>query len=270
VLIVRTAVVLAVLLWCTDALSDPPIPSPPISGQKEQQSPADSYDATSKHQTYAGDHSVVVNVYAPPQSEQNANHNTANSDEHAANEWHIAIATVWLAIFTGILTVATSTLAWFTYWLWRATTKLVVGAEEIAKKELRAYVGIDALNFEIEKLSVYETQASDNGDTTVFNNLILATMKNYGRTPAYDVQIFVNLCSLTVPDGYGSAKLPMGFAYPDVDLDKASGINRVISKQILQPGQSAISKVPIRKPKAIDEAEQRKITLYLYGAHQLR
>lgn len=47
-----------------------------------------------------------------------------------------------VALFTLVLTVATVGLFAATYFLWRATRDLVVGADQTSERQLRAYVGI--------------------------------------------------------------------------------------------------------------------------------
>jgi hypothetical protein len=71
-----------------------------------------------------------------------------------------------IALFTVILGIAT----WL---LWRATKKLVEGAEATAKRQLRAYVlALDARVYDFGITEIIEVQCR---------------IKNYGQTPAYDV-----------------------------------------------------------------------------------
>ena len=50
-----------------------------------------------------------------------------------------------VALFTFILTVFTAILAWSTYYLWKATQQLVIGAENTSERQLRAYVTLDRI-----------------------------------------------------------------------------------------------------------------------------
>jgi hypothetical protein len=81
-------------------------------------------------------------------------------------EFALAIFTLFLVIFTGLL--------------WFATDRLVRGADDTAKRQLRAYVWA-------------ETIPSKNLDDPNFG--VLADIKNSGQTPAYEVHTW----SMTQP-----------------------------------------------------------------------
>ena len=73
----------------------------------------------------------------------------------------------WLAGFTGIL--ALSTIA-----LWRATKRLVLGAEKTAERQLRAYVLVEGAKMTKDPIR------NDGFGVAV-------TVKNFGQTPAHDM-----------------------------------------------------------------------------------
>jgi hypothetical protein len=80
--------------------------------------------------------------------------------------YNLKITDTFIAAFTALLFCAT----WL---LWRATKKLVQGAEDTSKRQLRAYV--------IAKAG--DIQEIDNGF------LLTATLKNTGQTPAMNVRV---------------------------------------------------------------------------------
>ena len=83
----------------------------------------------------------------------------------------IADGTIAIAVFTAVLAIATIALMVFTGKLWRATNRLVKGADDTARRQLRAYVTVD------------KAQIAGLGDGQVpVAHLII---KNAGQTPAY-------------------------------------------------------------------------------------
>lgn len=113
---------------------------------------------------------------APPQTTQaktsKAGEHAQNSGEEGTEFWspffgyRLKVTDTLLVLFTAMVFGAT----WL---LWRATDKLVTGAEDTARRQLRAYVGIEKLESEWGR---------PQGDlvTTV-------RVKNSGQTPAYNV-----------------------------------------------------------------------------------
>src|SRR5258706_6905725 len=82
-------------------------------------------------------------------------------------KFFVAIGTLFIAAFTVILAFATA-------FLWGATRQLVKGADDTAKRQLRAYVFVDSVNV----ANVVE------GSGPPESRVII---KNFGQTPAYQV-----------------------------------------------------------------------------------
>ena len=78
-----------------------------------------------------------------------------------------------LKITDTLIAAFTALLFWATWLLWRATKKLVQGAKDTSKRQLRAYVIAGA----------GDIQEIDNGF------LLAATLKNTGQTPASNVRV---------------------------------------------------------------------------------
>jgi hypothetical protein len=177
----------------------------------------------------------------------------------------LIFATLWLA-------VATTFLGIFTYRLWSATTTLandtrtsgeaqaekmeraivaagrsansaedaLVISEDTAKRQLRAYVGI-------EKAEIFPRKTTDSDDR---NRHVQIILKNFGQTPARIND--VRLKAIFISD------------YPDsIDPDSA-GI--VISEQVINPGQlipaSALLTVPHEKHFAMLDDE---VAMIVFG-----
>jgi len=82
-----------------------------------------------------------------------------------------------IALFTVILGIAT----WL---LWRATKKLVEGADATAKRQLRAYIHVS------------EARCSDFGFP---NGVYMVNFTNTGQTPAYDVSSYIAISFTAFP-----------------------------------------------------------------------
>ena len=84
------------------------------------------------------------------------------------------ITDLLLSIFTFLLFVYTARLYYATRGVWIATEKLVTGAEDVAKRQLRAY-----LSGEVIKIS------------SPIEDIVSAKIKivNHGQTPAYNVRV---------------------------------------------------------------------------------
>lgn len=107
--------------------------------------------------------------YVPPRTEEERR-------EQAEERHDKADTDKWLVWYTGVLAVATILLTFATGMLWLSTKRLVEGAEETAKRQLRAYLHDN----------VHELRFTDKGA------VIRVQMQNFGPTPAYDVRLGMN------------------------------------------------------------------------------
>jgi len=159
----------------------------------------------------------------------------------------------------GALTaLATLAIAWFTLSLRESTDALYDAgekqrrlSEDTARRQLRAYVGIDGLEFEL-----------------VGEAFVVLYIKNYAQTPSHDVTSYANVIGVPIVGGGNYAKIPDRFDFAD-HLPK--GIEeerrRVVSKFILQPGQRHGSRVPLTDAESVRnvEAKRTQNTIYVYG-----
>lgn len=111
---------------------------------KAQQSAENKNDGAAPLQLAApratSTHVAITNAQQPPAKR------TAHDDRHDKQNrlesflFDIKITDVLLALFTGLLVVVTAKLVSYTKRLWTSTDSLVQGADETAKRQLRAYV----------------------------------------------------------------------------------------------------------------------------------
>jgi hypothetical protein len=146
--------------------------------------------------------------------------------------WIIAGATVLLA-------AVTTALAIFTYKLWRSTGALVRGADETAKRELRAYVFLD--------MSFIRNTATESARPYI-------VLRNSGKTPAYRLSVSTWGCV-----AQSCAELPQ--------------LPTAITYGHLAPGAPYTLRVPMQSPlteaqRAAVLAENGNTALYAYGEAQ--
>lgn len=147
---------------------------------------------------------IAIKVLPGAEAKTNAHKEEERREEKAQYDRWITWATIALAILTFLIVL-------FNAGLWVATRRLVKGAEETSRKELRAYVATDDICFVSSEIA---TQ-------------LKITVKNYGHTPAHRMTIHCE-CSFNIHDPrhkHGIAEL----------LD---------AEQMLHPGQQLSFPIP--------------------------
>ena len=175
------------------AESNPPATATLQDGKQEQKKETDSDKRGTK------DAPLVVEMIP------------AHENEKSFNEELIAYGTLALAIVTALL-------AWFTFHLWRATGKLVVGAE----RQLRAYI-----------LHNNDEEMEHNGGRIK----VTVRIKNFGQTPAHKLRSWLFI---------GLYKFPL-----DVPLDTPDYANGSLSTL----GPTGIITQSAELPAALNQAE---------------
>jgi hypothetical protein len=162
------AVVLAFLFGFTvcGAQSQQPLDTPKVQPDQQTERPLHQQDAGSLDQAPARVPEVRPLVGEPNGGPEAGYRGEGTEFWPAFFGYKLKITDTLIAAFTALLFSAT----WL---LWRATKKLVQGAEDTSKRQLRAYVIAGA----------GDIQEIDNGF------LLTATLKNTGQTPASNVRI---------------------------------------------------------------------------------
>jgi len=166
------------------------------------------------------------------------------------------------SVFTFFLFVATCTLA-------IATLRLVKSAERTARRQLRAYIGVGSNDFAFETLGESDPNYAPIDNTNpvvgqVFQDFLTVTVTNFGKTPAYDVIVFGNVSG--VP--FSQRLNDNFFTQADInirDVISTDPVRSFISRFMLQPKQSAISKCIIWDVRGLVRARQRQESIYVWG-----
>jgi hypothetical protein len=184
-------------------------PTPSESSEKPKPSAEQPKKRTKSDQRGTETSPLFIKIIPPDNAQPEPNDTKANHNEKSPNEgW--ASAERWVAIFTGLLWVTTAILASYTAFLWGATKRLANDAkdtadrqaretqeslriatesanaakltvktmEDTARKELRAYMGVDHIVIYDDHLS------SDSGHADI-------RIKNFGNTMAKSTQIWI-------------------------------------------------------------------------------
>lgn len=102
----------------------------------------------------------IVEASPASKDEHKAAPVTEHETVHSTPDW-------WLISVTGLLVIATGVLAWY-------TRRLVRGAEDTARRQLRAYICLE------------EGRIEPHGNEGYCD--VIFTLKNSGQTPAYNVE----------------------------------------------------------------------------------
>lgn len=190
--------------------------------------------------------------------EQSATYRTAAAFVHLiehGEKFLIALSTVFIAVFTVVLGVATAA-------LWKATRALSDGADETAKRQLRAYVGQQGVFFDVtsNQNGYAPITAANMVPAMIFSDFTNVTLKNFGQTPAYDVCNYIALISIA-PAG---ATLPSDFDFDAAIHNNQSGVN-IVARSLLNKDQAEITKAPLLNANDVWNAQARRSTLFIAG-----
>jgi hypothetical protein len=159
-------------------------------------------------------------------------------------------ADVWMAIFTAVLTIATIL-------LWLETKRAINDSRKSSERQLRAYVGVDKISFEIRsRKEGYKPLIPGAGDN-IYTDFICVEVKNFGQTPAREVSVYAWEISVDF-----FSRLETGF-----DFDSRMPVVRsnIVAHAYISKGQSAIITVPIIDSRFYWDAREKKKSTYIYG-----
>jgi hypothetical protein len=129
-------------------------------------------------------------------------------------------------------------------------------AEDTAARQLRAYVGAEEIGFEIN--SSLAAFLGENDETGIFRHFAWIMIKNFGQTPAFEVEVHVRI--VTIPF---AMRLPDNFDFNGL-FGKLESKN-FVSKSFLQGGQTEISKIGLENANAVIQARNKDLSLYVFG-----
>ena len=156
-----------------------------------------------------------------------------------AHAWFWKWADDPIAVFTALLVLVTFGLAIYTAKLWGATGALAKGADETARRQLRAYVAVD-------------TEQVRNAHGTPKLNIIGLAIKNCGQTPAHKLSHWTQS---------GVVEFPLQGLLPPPNIPDSTRV-----KTILHPGMHRMILLPFS---LTDESKAQilsgKFAFYVWG-----
>lgn len=186
----RALIVATMVCWSAMVYaSEPPIPSGSAAGAQHQEGASEGKQNSFHNQCPPPASAIVVNASPTTCGRVGTERQAIAEDRSSPAEW-------WSAAATWLLAFVTLGLAFFTLRLWKATGKLVAGAEEASERQLRAYLSPSetAIRYPIIPGSKPE---------------VLLGFRNYGKTPAYKVRGWVKMRVDDFP-------LQLGSSFPTV------------------------------------------------------
>src|SRR5262245_4918308 len=151
--------------------------------------------------------------------------NTGTSQQETKKEWREWITLVLIlitALSAGVLAYVTFRLANYTARLWQATSKLVESGQDTARKELRAYVAVDAIYFVGVEQVPNATDPASGRPLIRYTNQLRIRIRNYGQTPAFGTEIWREA----------------SVAKPEDSQYGYKSVNPVVAAQMIHPTQA--------------------------------
>lgn len=142
--------------------------------------------------------------------------------------------------------------------------------QQASIQQLKAYVGIDSIQLEFQR-NPNQPLAIAPGEWRPLKNNIIFKLKNFGATPAQDVQLKASWLPLSPPN-----LLPKNYKYPDLressddeeeagNADKKYTVVKGESKTVIFPGQQYPTRVGFFSASKFRSATEMKTLMAIYG-----
>lgn len=168
--------------------------------------------------------------------------------------WNVAqaVGTLLATIFTALAALAAAAAV-------QTSRRTIEHMEDTSKRELRAYVGLEKIDFEILSKRNGYVPIAIGAPSILFKDFISVTIKNFGATPAYDVVV---LCG-------GLSTAFLGRAPVGHNFDRAIHENRApgnfLTRMLLSPAQPEVIKCPLYNALPFWQSQQRERSMFVYG-----
>jgi hypothetical protein len=181
--------------------------------------------------------------------------NETNAHEASEKISEQSVTREWLKKLCEPMTVVTLLLFGATVALYSATRNLVQDASDTAKRQLRAYVGITIKDIQCGTCDLQSVPPLEVGmqvkDVVIFN------VKNYGLTPARNVNARVNQLPKLWPQ-----YLPDDFTFADLPIPPV--FDQPVTRYLIYPQQEIAATWPASRNNMI-AAQNKKAILFFYG-----
>lgn len=191
----QIAVILLSLLVSGAAYSDNPTSAPTKSVTKPKTNTAQYENISEANKRGTKEFPAIIEISKSPVIQVETTDKTEKHRDYLSSEW-------WMVYITSTLALITLGLAIYTARLWGATNTLAKGAEDTARRQLRAY---------ISAVPNYVYFSTGTSRITITTQII-----NHGQTPASEVCTvgIVRICPYPLPND---------FPFPDMPSTKNKG-----------------------------------------------
>jgi hypothetical protein len=162
--------------------------------------------------------------------------------------------------------VATIFVAAFTLTLWRATSeqgrltrKAIDESKKSSERQLRAYVGVDGMAFEITSTQAGYVPIDPNSVGIIYPDFLAIKVRNFGQTPAKNVTLIVG-----IGRGPHLLRMPDNFDY-DAELSKPLTGKNIIMRAYLNKDQTEIVKSAVFDAREIWDTKAKKAGTIVFG-----
>lgn len=170
------------IAWPVYAQSQPPSPSQRGSNGQEQKQASEIKKKPHYDQRGTNNTPLVVKVIQSIRENGRTEKQSTHEQEQSFNDKLIAWGTVALAVITAFL-------ALFTFRLWKSTGRLVISAEETAKRQLRAFIFGKGFSY-----------SPHLWDGEIKEYVLYVILENVGLTPGLDVRTCVEYKTLPISE----------------------------------------------------------------------
>ena len=180
---IRLLLVVTLLFFSGLAFSEsnPPTPTPSKTIAKPKTNASQNQQYSQEDKRGTKDFSAIIEITKSPTIRVEATDKTEKQNDYASAEWGMVYIT--FALF-----LVTATLAFYTARLWSITKKLKEGADDTAKRQLRAYLGISGIVINSKNITALDRVIENNAEISR-EDIITFNIKNYGATPANKVRL---------------------------------------------------------------------------------
>jgi len=149
--------------------------------------------------------------------------------------------------------VAAAAAAWFTH-------SQVGISRDTEERQLRAYVGVEEVNLDLRGGNAIDPTSERGGEAKFTKSYFMPTLKNYGLTPARNVQ-------LRWQSVFSSGDLPFNFDFNEYANQTVHP--SMASRGTLNAGQVGNVKAPLtlRTNALFQQAISKGMQLYVYGSY---
>jgi hypothetical protein len=140
-----------------------------------------------------------------------------------------------------------------------AAEKTLEQAERHGKQGMRAYVGVEHLDFRVTSQVKGYVPVNPAASNVTYPDYLVIKVKNYGQTPAKNVET-----RAVVVTGPFLFRMPNGFDY-DSHIQLPSTLSNVVTEGFLSRDQTEEATIPIPDANIVWDARLKNVSVVVFG-----